>query len=377
MSTTIQGSKVLDDAIHAIVTQGSATNATILDRLDDADVGPWRDQKRDVRLNRLNSLLRAECVRQSGRLRRESSFYVLTTDATRSVGLAKGVLDPESRVVRPSLATQAGTSNLVNLNAIRDKMPEFALIHKDQIRIDESYQRAVSSGRVRTIASDFSWVAFGALKIALRPDGEWYAFDGQHRQLAAMMRDDVTIVPCLVYEMETRAKEAEGFISQRTSKGMSRVDLYRASLIARDPTTLVIEEITRSAGLVVGHGMHPGDRRISCVGELVEQVKRDEPTLRRVFPVVAEIAAAGGMATAELVRGLVYLENKALPGNSLLDVRWRRRLAQELSWTDLDGSLKAARGFEGNAMPRTCANGILKAMNRNLRTKFKAEGFDS
>src|SRR5689334_6103185 len=91
--------------------------------------------------------------------------------------------DRETRQRQPKLTT-------------RDRPGEFAMIDKTKLNVDLSYQRKTTKSRVDKIREEWSWIAFGAVSVALRGDGEWFVMDGQHRVLAAMMRDDIKEVPC-------------------------------------------------------------------------------------------------------------------------------------------------------------------------------------
>jgi hypothetical protein len=119
----------------------------------------------------------------------------------------------------------AGRTSSVS-SRIVDAVPEFAMIPKGQLAVDHAYQRNLSESRIKKMAATWSWAACGALKVALRPNGEWYVFDGQHRLVAAQLVKDILALPCLVYEMDTVTDEAKGFLSQTVSKQMTTVDRH-------------------------------------------------------------------------------------------------------------------------------------------------------
>jgi len=282
---------------------------------------------------------------------------------------AKLVADAATRSVRPA----AGGYTAV-LASIKDAVPEFGLLDKNSISIDEAYQRGMSKNRVTQIARNWSWSACGALKVALRPNGDWFAFDGQHRLLAAKLREDISTLPCLIYEMDDRAKEADGYLSQTVSKSMTIVDRFKAMVVRRDPIALVLHDLALRDGLQVRSGVKPSDKAIGCVGVLLDELRSDEETVRRIWPLLVGVIENGGMMTGELVKGAAFLERAMQPYASLRDPRWAKRLTKEVPWVDLKESMDMARKFRRNASPMTCGVGLLNAINRNLRTRLVVPG---
>lgn len=258
---------------------------------------------------------------------------------------------------------------------IVDSPPEFALIPKEQLAVDHDYQRGLSTKRIREGAANWSWAACGGLKVALRPSGDWYVFDGQHRLAMAMLREDVTALPCLIYEMETVVDEAVGFLSQTSAKPMSVVDRFRAMLIARDPTALIVKGIMDSEKLTLRAGVKPGDRAMGCAAELLKWAREDPAALRRLFPILSGIINRGGMVSDRILRGLMHLEQR-IAGGSLTEKRWRARIAT-LSYQTLTDAISSSCALEGNGNARACALGILSAINRGLKNRLLVPGINS
>jgi hypothetical protein len=259
---------------------------------------------------------------------------------------------------------------------IIDKPPEFAFIPKRELAIDADYQRNLSKERVKNIAANWSWAACGALKIALRPNGDWYVFDGQHRLAGAMLREDVDLLPSLVFEMETVREEALGYLAQTSSKPMSVVDRFKAMLIARDSTALAAQVMLVAAGFAMRAGVKPGERAIGCAGEFLKWVENDPATTHKLFPVLVAMVEHGGMITDRVLRGSIYIEQRlATTEESLTDPRWRKRFA-ELSVKRVTDSLRTNCELEGNSAPRTCAKGLLLALNHGLTKRLRVPGLN-
>jgi hypothetical protein len=78
----------------------------------------------------------------------------------------------------------------------------FELIHKSKLKIPvELYQRDEADGKVaREITLHWDWVAFGCLIVIQRENGELHIADGGTRWNAAMAREDINNLPCLLFK---------------------------------------------------------------------------------------------------------------------------------------------------------------------------------
>src|ERR1700686_676187 len=118
---------------------------------------------------------------------------------------------------------------------MRDRPGELCEINKRDLKIDIAYQRSLKRARVLDMAQDWSWVACGAVVVALRQPGEWFVVDGQHRVAAALLRSDIERIPCIAYAAEDLRQEAQGFIDTNTKRGsMTLADRFKALIITKD-----------------------------------------------------------------------------------------------------------------------------------------------
>lgn len=255
-----------------------------------------------------------------------------------------------------------------------DAVPEFALIPKGELKVDHAYQRGLNEKRARRYAEDWSWAACGALKVALRPDGDWYVFDGQHRLAAALLRPDVTRLPCLVYEMATAQVEAEGFLSQATQRPMYSADRFKAQVIAGDPAAIVVNEIVTAAGMRVAGGTSPGGNIVSAVSELLRCVREDEATLRRLFPLLVEYSKVQkGILSEKFLRATFYLERE-VPG--ALTAAARRKQLLTVPWTKFALALQSDTRTGETGSPRNLARRFLGAFNYGRRARLVVPGLN-
>jgi hypothetical protein len=87
---------------------------------------------------------------------------------------------------------------------VTDEPGVLRMLHKDHLLVPAEYQRDANEDKVRKIASEWSWLSFGAVIVGHR-GGKYYTIDGQHRVLAAKRRSDVGEVPCVVFKTTTSA----------------------------------------------------------------------------------------------------------------------------------------------------------------------------
>jgi hypothetical protein len=121
-------------------------------------------------------------------------------------------------------------------------MGELKWLPLSALAIDPAYQRAIlDSGKanIRRMIEGFSWLLFGVLVVARRPDsangGRQFAIiDGQHRATAALLHGAIGEVPCLVLR---GGQEAEARAFSAINGNVTRIHVlqsFRASVAAGD-----------------------------------------------------------------------------------------------------------------------------------------------
>lgn len=258
---------------------------------------------------------------------------------------------------------------------IVDAVPEFAMIPKEQLHVDHGYQRNLNERRVQKMLATWSWAACGALKVALRPTGDWYVFDGQHRHAAAMKLPTIATLPCLIYEMETAEVEARGFLSQTDVKPMTTIDRFRALVAAKDPRALMVRDLLAKHHIALRGGVRRGENAVACAAELLFWADRDPETLSRVFPLAVELLHAGGLISDRLLRAMIHVE-RHLDGESLTDRRWSK-IVLAVGHDAIMDAIRRVIELEGSGSLHNCATGLLIAINRGRRVRLIARGINS
>lgn len=251
---------------------------------------------------------------------------------------------------------------------VTDKPGEFHLMDKTDLKVDSSYQRRHKHQKVMAMAREWSWVSCATICVAIRGD-DWYVLDGQHRVLAALLRDDIKKLPCMLFELETRADEAKSFLKLNTDRRpMSMVDRFKALLMSESHEARVVNELVLSSGRHVASG--GAGNYFSAVQQAIKCVKEDEPALRRIWPVLTAICEPDKRITQPLLGGMWYLERHMLQDESLGNTHWKRRMVQVGYETLLETIDRAAAFHAGKGM-KVSALGIVQAINKGLRNHLK------
>jgi len=251
-----------------------------------------------------------------------------------------------------------------------DKPGRLRMIDKNALEIDPEYQRDASVGRVRSMASAWSWIACGAITVAER-DGRLWAIDGQHRVLAARSRSDVKNLPCIVFETTGRSEEALGFFRLNTGKPMSSIDKFRALLCAGDDVAGYVNESLKRLGLKIGKRTEPG--YIRCIQTLLNIAARSRKDFDKVMQASNAVCWRSSPVHERIVSGLDYIHQHC--GAGLDDARLYQRLV-DAGAARLLGGIGRARAFYSTGGPRVYAEGILAVINKGLRVKIELDPVD-
>lgn len=197
--------------------------------------------------------------------------------------------------------------------------PNLEWIDKQVLRVDPSYQRTMESRRsqqlVERIAAEFDWMRFGLVTVTRQN----CIVDGQHRHGGALLRDDVTEVPCLVLPTDDAAEAARVFVSlNRDRVALTPLALFKAELAAGNKDALQIAAVCKAAGAealtypVQLSAMKP--HQTQAISTLRAQVKTDPALATKALTVAVKSgiglsaavlqvtfrALSAGMAEADL-----------------------------------------------------------------------------
>jgi hypothetical protein len=248
------------------------------------------------------------------------------------------------------------------------------MIDKQDLHVSPEYQRELTQGKVLKMASSWSWIACNVITVGLR-DGLWWVIDGQHRVMAAMRRTDITELPCIVFEIDDVRNEARGFLDiNDLRKPMTSVDRLRASAVAGDEAAQQFGALCTRLGVTLSKNAHaPGT--LKSAGWGMQRMAEDPIAATIVMELAVELCATDHIMIMEkLLGGLWYLHKYCEVG--LTDVRLRQRIRTRGAKVLVDEANKAS-AFYSRGGYKIWAIGMLNAINKGLRTRFKMRDYES
>lgn len=249
---------------------------------------------------------------------------------------------------------------------LKDSPGTFLMIPKESLEVDDAYQRACGRTKVLAMSSNWSWVACGAIIVAMRGQ-RFFVIDGWHRVQAAKKRDDIAEMPCLVFETEGVAEEATGFLNVNTGrKNVTCYEKFKAKLAINDSVAIFIRDTLESLGLRASNE----SRRwpdFKCLDWAATQCE----TNRNLFVTAVTLCRESFVADdapmdRRTLSGLCYIGKRS---DLLTDKRFRERFVSA-GGKLIKQSIQKAVVFYGASGDRIYAKGILDEVNKNLRNKF-------
>jgi hypothetical protein len=255
-----------------------------------------------------------------------------------------------------------------------DEPGQFLAIHKDELHIDLSYQRAANNDKIRKIAGKWSWIACGAIIVGCR-EGRYYVIDGGHRVMASRHRIDIKTLPCLVFSTADNIEEATGFLNANTQrKPMTAFDKFKALVITGDETAVAVQKIAEDSGYELSGSAGTGSSfKVKCVGALMINYRLCPEAYRNVWPILGELY--GGKSMHEkVVSGLFHLEMCSLKNDiSIARPPWRQRVLK-LGAEQLVNAASKAAAYYCRGGNRVWAKGIMDLLNHGARNRLDVIG---
>lgn len=251
---------------------------------------------------------------------------------------------------------------------LQDMPGQLKRIDKADIRFDEAYQRQINHAKVRAIARDWSWLALGVITVAQR-EGRYFAVDGMHRVSAAMLRSDVSDLPCVVFQSSSVKDEAKAFIRANTNrKAVTTAQSHKAKIVAGDEVAIFVQSLLDSAGLQVSTSSHKAGG-IKCLGVMHKLAKNRRDALLRAWPLVCEVSD-GHPINERVLEGLVYLAAHA--SQDINERKWRERIIR-LGHGGIKAAAESAAAYYAKGGARVWADGIAQALNKGLQHKMELQ----
>ena len=248
---------------------------------------------------------------------------------------------------------------------IKDERGTYMAIHKSELFVDHAYQREQNDAKVLALAKNWSWMACGAILVALRADGSHFVFDGQHRVMAARKRSDIDTLDCLVFQIEELQDEAKGFLQANTlRKPVTAFSKFKALIVCNDTNAIKVQRVLDKYGLVIDRNSRP--HNFSSIAWALRAAERDFVGFERTMQVAMDAAAGRAHLKENLLRALFCLHSKH---DALADRKFVRRLCQVGYQNLLDGMARAAAYYKRGG-DSVWASGLLDTVNHGLRNRF-------
>jgi hypothetical protein len=251
---------------------------------------------------------------------------------------------------------------------VKDEPGYFAMIDKNKIVIDRSYQRDLNKSKVLGIASDWSWIAFGVISIAIR-DGVYYCINGQHRVAAAMKRSDIRQLPCIVFNTQSPKEEAAGFLNNSTlSKPISSYAKFKAAVIAEDKTALFVSNLLNKYQLKVSESDTPSS--IRAIGRVLDLAKTDPVKFETVLGFCYELCHPNAQISKIIIDVIDYIHSHVEnDGYGITEKALAKRILS-IGPEALTASATRASAIMGRATIKIYAMGAMEAINKKLQHKY-------
>jgi len=166
---------------------------------------------------------------------------------------------------------------------------EFMLVPCSSLCSNVAYQRDCSAKFVNRVSNDFDKNLLKVVRCSER-DGKLWVWDGQHTveivKKAAGTED--ALVWCMIYKGLTYEEEADLFSRQQQyEKSLMAYNITNAKLEARDPDTLMMENILSAYGF--SFSVKIGDYKIRATG-IIEKIfyKYGAECLSRVLQLISD-----------------------------------------------------------------------------------------
>jgi hypothetical protein len=241
-------------------------------------------------------------------------------------------------------------------------------VDKHQLHVDPTYQRDKTETKIEDVARDWSWVAAGVITVADR-SGKMFVVDGQHRVAAAMLRKDITDLPCIVFESAGVKWEAEGFlVTQTRRKPVTAVEKYRALVASGNAGAIQVRDLIASSGRAVEKWASPNT--VHCLGVIMRMMLKEDSTyLKRIWPLVVELCKGKPMNEV-IIRALAYIERRMPDKSSLTDKDWQKRVLK-LGHDHICEAARRAAAYHGSATDSTWSIGVVEAINKGHRNRLE------
>lgn len=152
-------------------------------------------------------------------------------------------------------------------------LPVLQYLPPAQLKVDPGYQRSIDNGQsqrlIAAIARDWNWDLCQVLVVSRRGDQGLFVVDGQHRLSAAMLRNDIAQLPCVVATYASAQEEAAIFAKlNRQRTPLKAIDIFRAAVAGKDPDACRLMSLIAQAGLTLATSTNNVDQAPGAISNI-------------------------------------------------------------------------------------------------------------
>lgn len=204
----------------------------------------------------------------------------------------------------------------VKRGPVRGRKGETLMLPIESLRVDATFQRAISAGSARNIeriCREFDWAKFLPVIVVRDEDpgmstdeAVYSVVDGQHRTTAAATLG-VTEVPCYVLECSREDAAAAFAAINGNVTAVSPVDIWFAELIANTPEAVTLNKVLEAADVRVTRkkdGHLPGETRAINVLKRARKIYGDAVLTTSLQCITQTGNGNPGMISGAVVNGV-------------------------------------------------------------------------
>lgn len=297
----------------------------------------------------------------------EDVGVVLITNESWSNTMSENILDKRDRSLAP-MPNCGPVDKAIKYRWAKPSSPGvFMQIDKKALSIDGRYQREKDSEEaVLRIARDWDWCLFGTLKVSDRGDDGYWVFDGGHRTRASFFRSDITLLPCMVFQLADIGDEARAFLAgARMSKAINSYDSFRASAVAMEPVAMRTSEILNELGISACKNTATRGSQLKCIYTIQKAVEINQAVAKSVLSVCRDMA--GDQPVSGVVfNGLFTLVNHFV-GRDIL-AEYEDTLSR-LTQAEMEAGIRQMKAETGKGGQAIYAKGVMAVLNKGKKTK--------
>lgn len=246
----------------------------------------------------------------------------------------------------------------------------FMMIPKEDLNIDGTYQREeVSKGKVLDIARNWDWKLFGTLSVIRRENGTFWVYDGGHRCRGAFFRDDITTLPCMVFNAGNEKTEAKAFIGTNTMKSaVSAYHKHRAAVKTGEPIALAVQSLLEK------HGYSPTQRStkkygFAAITTLESQIKENRVLAEQVFSMCVSMAHDGEQISGEVLDA-IFICQKKLEGKADILTKGHMEKLKGETLPGIEAAIRREKHIVGRGGNVVAAKAVLDLLNKGKQRRI-------